>query len=115
MHGITPQTAQKLKDPNKAVCAFWKENECRGKITISHPLKYAGKQLKTPWSEILACQYHHSVGQYMDCGDYNEEKHQWCALNQASVEELKKYSKARDLVALRANLNEKYENTRQGN
>jgi len=109
MHGITNHTRKRLKDPREAVCAFWKQNNCKGRITVSHPIRFASKQIHEPWAEVLACAHHAGVLLYQDTGGYDEAAHQYYALNQATNEELKKYSKVVDLVALRATLAEKYD------
>lgn len=109
MKGITKETERKINNPALFICEYWKDNECRGRVTVDHPLEYSGKQIKEPWSEIFVCEYHHSVGKYQDSGGLNKERNQWVALNKATVEQLKEYSKVVDLVALRANLNEKYD------
>tara|TARA_R110000868_G_scaffold276331_1_gene535984 strand:+ start:490 stop:819 length:330 start_codon:yes stop_codon:yes gene_type:complete len=85
-----------------------KNTECQGRITWEHTLIYGGKQINEKWAIIPLCEYHHAVNKFQDGGDLRKEINVWIALNRASNEELRKYSKAVDYIALRTKLNKKY-------
>jgi hypothetical protein len=89
-------------------CARSDEGNCRGRVTIEHSIIYAGRQIDDLWSLLPICEYHHGVNKFQDGGDMNKEKHVWLALNRATDDELRKYSKAVDYIALRERLNKKY-------
>lgn len=95
-------------DPYYTKCARCNEGTCKGRITMEHTLIYAGKQIDEVWAIIPLCEYHHAVNQYQDGGDLKKELNICIALNRATDEELLKYSKATNYIALRKQLNEKY-------
>lgn len=104
MRKISPQVKEALlAEPD--VCARRKEGGCAGRITWEHALIYGGKQIDETWAIIKLCARHHSVDQYQDCGLLNKKKNIKIALNRATDEELKKYSKA-DYQQLKKTLNE---------
>lgn len=82
--------------------------ECKGRITWEHCWIYAGKQIDEAWAIIFLCEYHHDVGTQQGNGDLNKKINQWISLNRATDEELKKYSKAVDLIKQREHLNKIY-------
>lgn len=107
MRPISPKVkAQLLEEPQE--CLRKDEGNCQGRITFEHALIYGGRQIDEVWAILRICEYHHGVNKFQDGGDMNKEKHVWLALNRASSEELKKYSKAIDYIALRERLNKKY-------
>lgn len=67
-----------------------------------------GKQIDEVWAIIKLCEYHHAVNTYQDGKGLDKEKNVWIALNRATDEELKKYSKAIDYIRERARLNTIY-------
>lgn len=107
---VISQRVRKLIDGDKfySVCSRYKDGGCDGRITREHSLIYAGKQIDEAWAIIPLCEYHHSVGIYQDGGDLVKEINVWIALNRATDEELRVYSKAVDYIALRNKLNNKY-------
>lgn len=103
MRKISPKVkAQLEKEPQ--VCARGKDGSCAGRITWEHALTYAGKQIDEVWAIIKLCERHHAVNGYQDMGAMNKEKNVWIALCRATDEELKKYSKAINLIDLRDRL-----------
>ena len=107
MRKISPKVKEKLLEEPQ-VCARGKDGGCAGRITWEHALIYAGKQIDEVWAIIKLCERHHAVNGYQDMGAMNKEKNVWIALCRATDEELKKYSKAVDLVALRGRLDKIY-------
>lgn len=106
MRRIPNRTKNKLKsEPD--VCARRNE-KCAGFLTWEHAIIYAGRQLNEPWAIIKLCEYHHAVGMYQDGGDLDKTMNEKIALNRATDEELRAYSKATDLLAKRDYLNENY-------
>lgn len=98
--------AKLLQEPD--VCARAKDGGCKGRITWEHALIYAGRQIDEVWAIIKICEYHHAVNTYQDMGALNKEKNVWIALNRATDDELRKYSKAIDLIKKRDFLNNIY-------
>jgi hypothetical protein len=89
-------------------CARRYDSGCGGRITIEHALVFGGRQIAELWNYVPLCEYHHGVLNYQDCGDLQKEKNVWIALNQATDEELKKYSKVVPYIRERDRLNVKY-------
>lgn len=109
MRPISPKVKEALlQEPQ--VCLRADEGNCQGRITFEHALIYAGKQIDEVFAILRICEYHHGVNKFQDGGDMNKEKHVWLALNRATDDELRKYSKAVDYIALRERLNKKYAN-----
>jgi len=106
MRPISPKVKKEL-DNEPDVCALKDEN-CAGRITREHTLIYAGRQIDEVWAIIKICAYHHEVDEFQDGGGLNKEKNVWVALNRASDEDLLKYSKCIDYIAMRERLNIKY-------
>lgn len=92
----------------RQVCARAIDGGCGGSLTWEHALIYGGSQIDEAWAIVILCERHHAVNRYQDCGDLQKEKNIWIALNQATDEELRQYSKAIDYIALRKRLNAKY-------
>ena len=57
---------------------------------------------------VDVCEFHHAVNTYMDCGDLNREKHTYKALLKATDDDLKRFSKVVDYIAMRERLQQKY-------
>lgn len=109
MRPISPRVKKIIsEDPFYFQCARHKEGTCSGRITLDHSFIYAGKQIDEHWAIIPTCAFHHAVDQFQDNGDLQREKQVWIGLNRATDEELLKYSKAIDYIALRERLNKKY-------
>lgn len=96
------------EDRYYTICARWRDGGCKGRITMEHALIYAGRQIDEAWAIVPLCAYHHAVDEYQDGGDLKKEINVMLALNRATDDELLKYSKAIDYIALRKKLNEKY-------
>ena len=97
-----------ILDERKPVCARQNDGGCAGRLTREHSLIYGGRQIDEAWAIVFLCARHHAVDEYQDGGDLQKEKNVWIALNQATDNELKQYSKAIDYVKLREKLNQKY-------
>lgn len=109
MRPISPKVKQALlQEPD--ICVRKNEGNCGGRITWEHTLIHAGRQIDEVWAIIKLCEYHHSVNTYQDRGDLNKELNVYHALIRATDDELRKYSKAIDYIAMRKRLKEKYEN-----
>lgn len=107
MRKISKHVREALEqEPN--VCALQRFGGCEGRITLEHALTYAGKQIDEPWAIIKICARHHSVDQYQDRGLLNKEINVWVALNKATDQQLRQYSKVVDYIKMRAVLNKKY-------
>jgi len=72
------------KLPRMKVCAR-QNGDCDGRITWEHSMYFAGKSLQDDWAIVALCWFHH-LGKGMD-----KRENQRIALQQASIEELKKY------------------------
>lgn len=107
MRPISPRV-QKILNERPQVCARRSDGGCAGRLTREHALTYGSKQIDEAWAIVFLCSRHHGVNEYQDCGDLQKEKNVWIALNQATDEELKKYSKAVNYISKRAILNKKY-------
>jgi hypothetical protein len=107
MRPISPRV-RKILDERKPVCARRIDGGCAGRLTREHSLIYASRQIDEAWAIVFLCAYHHAVDEYQDGGDLQKEKNVWIALNQATDEELKKYSKAINYIRMRDILNLKY-------
>lgn len=72
------------------------------KIDWHHNLIFSGRQVNEKWAILpLSKHIHDNVWKYRDILD-------WIMLNRATDDQLKKYSKAVDLVKRKKQLNEKY-------
>lgn len=100
-----------LADPLRAHCALKGQpgHICGGRITWEHALIYAGKQIQEKWAIISLCARGHEVDGYQDARTMNKELNVWVALNQATDEELSRFSRAvPSYPSLRDRLNSKY-------
>ncbi len=80
---------------------------CGGRITMEHALIYAGRQIQEKWAIVSICAAGQEVDQYQDAHTMNKELNQWVALNQATMDDLGRFSRA-PYVMLRHTLNKKY-------
>lgn len=71
-------------------------------IEWEHTLIFGGKQIQEVWAIIPIC-YHVHRG-----GALKKDVNVWIALNRATDDELRKYSKAIDLIRERSRLNDIY-------
>jgi hypothetical protein len=109
MRPIPPAHRSKIdKDKYFKSCARKKDGNCLGRITIEHALIFAGRQICEMWNYVPLCTYHHAICEHQDGGDLQKEKNVWIALNRASNDELRVYSKAIDYIRERERLNQKY-------
>lgn len=92
----------------KRVCMRADEENCQGRLTKEHALTFAGKQLQEEWAILDICEFHHGVNNFQDRGNLNKQKHVWIALNRATEEKLREFSKGEDKIALRGRLNAIY-------
>lgn len=102
--------AQIEADPFYKSCALYgqRDHVCEGRITREHALTYAGKSLQTLWAIIPLCAKAHDVDEFQDSHNMIKSMNVWVALNRATDEELRMYSKAIDYVAYRDRLNRNY-------
>lgn len=105
-----PEAHKQVIDSDKYYkkCVRHKEGTCRGRITIDHCLTFGSKQISELWNYVPTCAYHHAVDNFQSGGDLNRELQTYYALNRATDEELKKYSKAINYIDLKRRLNIKY-------
>ena len=109
MRPIPPKMKEEMAaDPFYKKCARIKDGECRGRVTIEHAIIFSGRQLNELWALLPLCSYHHSVDQYQDGPGLDKRKNWWIALNRATDEQLKEYSRAEDLIQKRDWLNSIY-------
>lgn len=102
------ERVNRILDERKPVCARRIDGGCAGRLTREHALIYAGRQIDEAWAIVFLCARHHAVDEYQDCGDLQKEKNVWIALNQATEDELKQYSKAINYISYRDRLNKIY-------
>jgi len=95
-------------DPYYKSCAR-EDSLCDGKLTWEHAIIYAGRQVQEKWAIIPLCEYHHSVNKYQDIGGLDKRENERIAYNRATDDELRKYSKAVDLIKERDRLNKLHE------
>ena len=107
----TKLKAEFLADPEYQHCMrrlWFKDHYCEGRITFEHAWIFANRQVQEKWAILSLCAKAHSVDEFQSKGILDKEKN-WCiALNRATEQELKKFSKAEDLVRKRDYLNRKY-------
>lgn len=94
-----------LSDPKYKRCIRADEGNCSGNISFEEVFLFGGKQIKEKWNIIPLCHKHHGIGIWMDTGFLNKRMNEWYALNQATDEELERYSKIRNLIKYRELLN----------
>lgn len=104
MRAVSPRV-RNIVEARPQVCARRADGGCAGRTTWEHALIYAGKQVDEAWAIVILCERHHSVGAYQDCGALDKRENERLALNQATDEELREYSKAVDYIAMRDRLN----------
>lgn len=103
MRPIPPKLRDEMAaDPFYKRCCI--TGSMRGKIEWHHALIFKGRQVNEKWAilpvskEVHASVSNPKIKQYLD----------WIMLNRATDEQLKKYSKAVDLIAERDRLNKIY-------
>lgn len=107
MRKISQSVKEQLEqEPN--ICARENDGNCDGKITWEHTLIFAGRQIDEVWAIIKLCEYHHAVNIHQDGCGMDKQKNIWIALNRATDDELKKYSKSVDYIKMRDRLNKIY-------
>lgn len=83
-------------------CCLSGKSALHTKIDFHHNLIFAGKQINEKWCILpLATDIHRDIVKH-------KEKCDWVMLNRATDEELRKYSRAIDLIHKRDYLNKKY-------
>ena len=81
------------------VCARKSEGDCSGRLTIEHAF---GRVNEQAWTCIILCWQHHLV-------DLNKDLNRHLALQQATEDDLKKYSKCwKEYVQMKKHLEDKY-------
>lgn len=89
--------------------ALLHDHECRGRSTMEHVWRYAGRQIDEKWAIIRLCEWAHSVGPYLDRGILDKRINEWISLRHATLDDLEKYP-AKDWEQRRKFLNKKYGN-----
>jgi hypothetical protein len=107
MRKISPEVLEEVL-ARPQVCARRFDGGCNGRLTIEHTLTFGAKQIGDAWSLLWLCTYHHAVEEHTNSGGLDKERNVHLALNQATDEELLKYSKAVPYIELRERLNKKY-------
>lgn len=109
MNKIPTKLREQLsEDPEYKVCARHKDGDCDGRITWEHAMIYAGSQVQERWAIIPLCEYHHAVNKHLDGRGLDKRKNIWIALNRATDDDLIRFSKAMDYIAMRERLNKIY-------
>jgi len=89
-------------DPFYSRCCITGQHKTSVKIDWHHNLIYAGKQVNEKWCILpLAEDVHEKIVRY-------KEKCDWIMLNRGTDDQLRKYSKAKDLIRERDRLNKIY-------
>lgn len=89
-------------DPFYNQCCISGKSQKDTKIDWHHNLIFAGSQVNEKWCILpLARDIHDRITFY-------KEKCDWIMLNRASIDDLKRYSKAIDYLSLKEKLNKKY-------
>ena len=107
MRKISKPVMDKLLE-EKQICYRDSEGTCEGRMTLDHTLTYGGGQIDEAWAILWTCAFHHDVDEFQGGGNLDREKSIWFALNKATDEELRQYSKAINYIELRKRLNKKY-------
>ena len=103
MRPIPPKLKSEMeKDPFYRRCAVTGKTKDMTKIEWHHNLIYAGRQVNEKWCIIpLAYEVHDKIQKYKEIVD-------WIMLNRATDDDLRRYSKAVDLIRKRAQLNKQF-------
>ncbi len=80
---------------------------CYGKIEWHHNLIYAGRQVNEKWCILPVCRHHHDIEKVKEIG----ERLDYVMLNRGTDEEIVKFCKAIDYLAVKERLNKKYGKT----
>lgn len=101
MRPIPPKLREEMsEDPYYKSCCL--QGACIGRVEWHHNLIYAGRQVNEKFCILPLCEYHHrNIVKIKEVVDHR-------MLNRATDDELRKYSKAVDYIALRERLNKKY-------
>lgn len=78
-------------EPYYKFCARTNWGDCDGRITMEHAFIYSGRQINEIWAIIPLCEFHHSLGKYLDGGALDKKLNQYLALIRASQADLAKY------------------------
>ena len=104
----TPKHLKEKWATEKPKCIRASEGNCQGRLTKDHTIIFAGKQVQEDWAIVDVCAFHHGVDQFQDCGDLDREKHTYYALCKATEDDLSRFSKVVDYIALKERLTKKY-------
>ena len=102
MRPIPPLLRKEMSnDPYYIFCCIL-DAKCEGKIEWHHNLIYAGRQVNEKFCILPLCEFHHdNIARFKEVVDV-------LMLNRATDEELLRYSKAVNYIAMRERLNKKY-------
>lgn len=107
MNNIPKKLKEEMaNDPFYKKCCITGTLATNAKVEWHHGLMFAGKRVQEKFAIIpLRKDIHDNVVYY-------REKCDWIILNRATDEQLKKYSKSTDLIAMRDRLNKKYDSSK---
>lgn len=98
-------------DPEYSRCALQglQFGACGGRVTREHSLIHAGKKIQERWAIIPCCAAHHGVDFFQDAPtEAPKDVRVWVALNRASDDELRPFSRVINYVRERSRLNDKF-------
>lgn len=98
-------------DPEYFRCALQglQFGACGGRVTREHSLIHAGKKIQEKWAIIPCCAAHHGVDFFQDAPtEAPKDVRVWVALNRASDDELRPFSRVINYIRERSRLNEKF-------
>lgn len=86
-------------------CMLAGYHQCGGRNTWEHPFIFAGRQIQEAWAIICVCAAGQDVDQYQDSHRMDKEMNRWVALNRATDDDLKPYSRVINYIRERERLN----------
>lgn len=98
-------------DPEYSRCALQglQFGTCGGRVTREHSLIHAGKKIQEKWAIIPCCAAHHGVDFWQDAPtEAPKDVRVWVALNRATDDELRPFSRVINYVRERDRLNAKF-------
>lgn len=98
-------------DPEYSRCALQglQFGACGGRVTREHSLIHAERKIQERWAIIPCCAAHHGVDFFQDAPtEAPKDVRVWVALNRATDDELRPFSRVINYIRERARLNEKF-------
>lgn len=97
------QIIQMANDPFYKKCCIADET-CSGRLEYHHNLIYAGRQVNEPFCILPLCHFHHEHEKDTETGEHLD----YIMLCRATDDDLRRFSKAVDYLALRYRLGRIY-------